>query len=62
MPDYPEGFEEQQDALINEPFGFNLPEWCSWFLPLVFLACFGVGAVVITKWVIEALLWIVRYG
>ncbi len=55
-------FEEQQADLINEPRRFGLPESCSWFLPIVFLVCFGIGAVVITKWVIEALLWVVRYG
>ncbi len=52
-------FEEQQAELLPQR---ELPEWCGWFLPLVFLGCCGVGAVVITKWTIEALLWVINSG
>ncbi len=62
MADNTERFEEQQAELLPEPQGIELPEWCGLFLPVVFLVCFGVGAVVITKWVIEALLWIINNG
>ncbi len=57
-----ECFEEQQAELLTEPYSTELPEWCEWFLPIVFFVCFCVGAVVIAKWVIEALLWVVRHG